>query len=246
MAGHSKWANIKHRKSAQDAKRGKLFTKLLKEITVAARTGGGDPAANPRLNQGIEKAKAANVPKDNIDKAVKRGTGELEGVDYEEYTYEGYAPGGVAILVEVLTDNKNRTGGEVRSIFTKNNGNMAEAGAVAWNFERKGLVYIANEGNEDKIMESAIEFGADDVESDSDYIYIYSEPENFEALKEALQGKYPIADSELTMVAKNSVQIEDKGTAEQILKLIDKLEDNDDVQKVYANFEMDEDLIGEE
>ncbi len=244
MAGHSKWANIKHRKGAQDAKRGKIFTKILKEITVAARMGGGDPETNPRLRMAIERGKSSNLPKDNMERAIKKGTGELEGVNYEEYVYEGYGPEGVAILLDILTDNKNRTSGEVRNIFSKNGGNMAEAGAVSWNFERKGVITLENI-SEDEVMDLAIENGASDVESDDSTVTLYAETEDFESLKEAISAQYEIKTAEITKVPKNSVKINDANTAKRILKLIDLLEDNDDVQYAYSNFDIDEAVFEE-
>lgn len=242
MAGHSKWSNIKHRKGAQDAKRGKIFTKIIKELTVAAKMGGGDSSANPRLRIAIDKAKGANMPKDNIEKAIKKGTGELEGVDYEELIYEGYGAGGVAILVDVATDNRNRTAGEIRNIFTKNNGAMAEAGAVAWNFERKGEVVIAG-AKEDEVMDLAIENGAEDVESDDERVYIYSSTEDFMGLKEALEKKFTLENAEITMVAKNTVKIEDPEVAKQLFKVLELIEDHDDVQKVYSNADFDDSVL---
>lgn len=245
MSGHSKWANIKHRKGAQDAKRAKVFTKILKEITIASRMGGGDPNANPRLRTALDKGKENNVPKDNMDRAIKKGTGDLDGVNYEEYTYEGYAAGGVAVLVEVMSDNRNRSGGEVRNIFTKNNGNMAEAGAVSWNFERKGTLTVHDVSEED-IMDLAIENNADDFEDNEGSVTVYCAPENFEGLRSALIALYKVTDAEVTMVPKNTVKVEDSGTAKQILKLLDALEDHDDVQNVFANFDMDDALLEEE
>ncbi|HOJ49257.1 MAG TPA: YebC/PmpR family DNA-binding transcriptional regulator [Spirochaetota bacterium] len=244
MSGHSKWANIKHRKAAQDAKKAKVFTKILKEITIAARIGGGDPEANPRLRLAIERARDNNLPKDNIDKAIKRGTGELSGVNYEEYIYEGYAPGGVALLIEVMTDNKNRTGSEVRSLLSKNGGSMAEAGAVSWIFEKKGVITL--EGiSEDKVMEVAIESGADDIESDGDIVNVYCSVESFEGLTKNLKEvfKDKVKNAELTMVPKNTVNIEDKDTATRVIKLVELLEDHDDVQKVHANFDIPDNIM---
>lgn len=245
MSGHSKWANIKHRKGAQDAKRAKVFTKILKEITIASRMGGGDANANPRLRTALDKGKENNVPKDNMDRAIKKGTGDLDGVNYEEYTYEGYAAGGVAVLVEVMSDNRNRSGGEVRSIFTKNNGSMAEAGAVSWNFERKGTLTVHDVSEED-IMDLAIENNAEDFEDNGGSVTVYCAPENFEGLRSALIAQHKVTDAEVTMVPKNTVKVEDSGTARQILKLLDAMEDHDDVQNVFANFDMDEALLEEE
>jgi YebC/PmpR family DNA-binding regulatory protein len=244
MSGHNKWANIKHRKGAQDAKKGKIYTKIIKEITIAAKTGGADASANPRLRIAIDKAKSNNMPKDTIERALKKGTGELEGVNYEELTYEGYGTDGVAILIDIMTDNKNRTSGEIRNILSKNGGAMAEAGAVAWNFERKGEITITGV-KEDDVMELAIENGADDVSSEGNEVYVTTEPENFMALKEALEKKFKVESAELTKIPKNLVKIENKESAEKILKILDLIEDHDDVQKVYANIDMDDSLMGE-
>jgi len=242
MSGHNKWANIKHRKGAQDAKKGKIFTKIIKELTVAARTGGGDASGNPRLRIAIEKAREANMPKDTMEKAIKRGTGELDGVNYEEYTYEGYGDGGVAVLMDIMTDNKNRTSGEVRNIFSKNSGAMAEAGAVAWNFERKGSITLSGV-KEDEVMDLAIENGAEDIQSDGDFVNIYCMPENFEDLKKAIAAKFPNLQSEITMVPKTMVEVKDKEVAERVFKLLELLEDHDDVQKVYSNIDVDDSLL---
>jgi len=246
MSGHSKWANIKHRKAAQDAKKAKIFTKILKEITVAARIGGGDPEANPRLRIAIEKARDNNLPKDNVDKAIKRGTGELAGVNYEEYVYEGYAPNGVALLIEVMTDNKNRTGSEIRSLLSKNGGSMAEAGAVSWIFDKKGIITIEGE-KEDKIMEIAIDFGAEDIETDSDIVNVYCDVNSFEELSKKLKEvfKYKVKNSEITMVPKNTVMLEDKESAAKVIKLVELLEDHDDVQKVHANFDIPDSIMAQ-
>jgi len=242
MSGHNKWANIKHRKGAQDARKGKIFTKIIKEMTVAARIGGGDINGNPRLRIAVDKAKEANMPKDNIEKAIKKGTGEIEGVHYEEYVYEGYGDGGVAILVEAMTDNKNRTSGEVRNLFAKNSGAMAEAGAVAWNFERKGLITL--EGvKEDEVMELAIENGAEDLQSDGDVLEIICAVENLDSLKKALAIKYPDAKGEITMNPKNTVKIEKPEVAARVFRLIELLEDHDDVQKVYSNVDVDDEVL---
>jgi len=240
MSGHSKWSSIKHKKGAADAKRGKIFTKLIKEITTAARIGGGDPESNARLRVAISLAKAENMPKDNIERAIKKGLGALEGGEsYEEYTYEGYGPGGVAILIEVLTDNKKRTTAEVRHILTKYSGNMGEAGCVSWLFSKKGYISFDKKTvDEDKIMELALDAGAEDITSDDNEIEVLTDVSNFEAVKKIfdLNGiKYNVA--EISMIPQNSVKLEGK-SAETMLKLMEMLEDSDDVQKVYANFDI--------
>jgi YebC/PmpR family DNA-binding regulatory protein len=242
MSGHSKWHTIKHKKGALDAKRGKIFTKLIKEITVAARTGGsGDPDSNARLRKAVGDAKAQNMPNDTIDRAIKRGTGELEGVSYDEITYEGYGIGGVAMLVETMTDNRNRTVAEIRHLFSKNGGNLGEAGSVAWMFDKKGLI-IVDKGarSEDELFELAIEAGADDLQDEGDVFEIYTAPENFHAVDQAIRdaGIEPQA-SELSMIPQNYIKLEG-GDAKAMLKLYDALDDNDDVQKIYANFDIDE------
>jgi YebC/PmpR family DNA-binding regulatory protein len=243
MSGHSKWSTIKHKKGAADAKRGKIFTKILKEISISAK-GGADPAHNPRLRLAVERAKVNNVPKDNIDRAIKRGTGELEGINYEEYTYEGYGPCGIAILVEVSTDNKNRTGGEVRSIFTKSGNSLAEAGAVAWNFERKGMITVENV-TEDDIFEKAMELGSEDIESIENGVILYCSLDDLYNIHKALLSQNYKAQAELTMKPKNVIEIKDKNDAQKLIDLIDKLEDHDDVNKVYANFDISQNLLEE-
>ena len=241
MSGHSKWHTIKHKKGATDAKRGKIFTKLIKEITVAARTGGGDEAANARLRKAVSDAKGANMPNETIDRAIKRGTGDLEGVNYEEITYEGYGIGGVAVLIETMTDNRNRTVAEIRHIFTKNGGNLGEAGSVAWMFDKKGYIVVDKEAKpEEELFEIALEAGADDMQDDGGSFEILTTPENFEAVSEALKsaGIEPQA-AEVSMFPQNYIHLE--GTdAKQMLKLYEAIEDNDDVQNVYANFDIDE------
>jgi YebC/PmpR family DNA-binding regulatory protein len=238
MSGHNKWSTIKHKKGAADAKRGKIFTKLIKEITVAAKLGGGDPAGNPRLRTAVDKAKAENMPKDNIDRAIKKGTGELEGVTYEETTYEGYGPGGVAVLVEVMTDNRNRTVSDVRSIFSKCNGNMGESGCVAWMFDQKGLIVFSNDTDFDKLFEAALEAGADDVTDEGEQIEVLTDPSGFIEVREALEkAGFKYESAEITMIPQTMVKLEGK-QAESMLKLMDRLEDNDDVQNVYANFDI--------
>ncbi len=246
MSGHSKWSTIKRKKGALDAKRGKIFTKLIKEITIAARLGGGDPDGNPRLRTAIQTAKGANMPQENITRAIAKGTGELEGVNYEECAYEGYGPNGVAILISVLTDNRNRTGAEIRHILTKNNGTMAEPNAVAWNFEKKGLFLVLQESiDEETLMELALEAGAEDFESTDDLFEIHTSPDAFETVREALeQSGIPTESAELAMLPKSTVKLEGK-QAEQMLRLMEALEDNDDVQNVYANFDISEEQMAE-
>jgi len=247
MSGHSKWASIKHKKAATDSKRGQLFTKVIKELTVAARNGGGNADSNPRLRLAISKAKEANMPKDNIDKAIKKGTGELPGIVYEEVTYEGYGPNGVAVLVDVLTDNKNRAAAELRNIFTKKNGNMAGAGSVAWQFQQKGIIIVdKNQINEDKLMNIILENGAEDmVVQDSSY-EISTSIKDFENVKKAVEdaGVKP-SSAEITKVPSSTVKIEDKSVAGQVLSLVSSLEEHDDVQNVYANFDIPDNILDE-
>lgn len=241
MSGHSKWATIKHAKGAADAKRGQLFTKFIKEISIAARMGGGDPAANPRLRTAILKARAANMPKDNIERAIKKGTGELGGATYEEKLYEGYGPGGVAILVEVLTDNNNRAAANVRNIFSKSGGNLGATGSVAYMFNRKGVIeYDAEVVSEDEVMDVALEAGADDIVTEDGIITVTTDPASFESVLEVLQGKgYESVSAEVAMVPDmySAVDIE---TATKLQKLIDRLEEDDDVQNVYTNADFPE------
>jgi YebC/PmpR family DNA-binding regulatory protein len=245
MSGHSKWHTIKHKKGALDAKRGKIFTKLIKEITVAARTGGsGDPDANARLRKAISDAKAQNMPNDTIERAIKRGTGEIEGASYEEVTYEGYGPNGVAVMVEAMTDNRNRTVAEIRHIFSKNGGNLGESGSVAWMFDKKGYIVVDKAAkSEEELFEIAIEAGADDMQDDGDVFEIFTTPENFDAVNDAVRaaGIEPQA-AEVTMIPQNYIKLEG-ADAKTMLKLYDALEDNDDVQKVYSNFDIDESEI---
>ncbi|HEX9961037.1 MAG TPA: YebC/PmpR family DNA-binding transcriptional regulator [Pyrinomonadaceae bacterium] len=242
MSGHSKWHTIKHKKGALDAKRGKIFTKLIKEITVAARTGGtGDVDANARLRKAVNDAKAQNMPIDTITRAIKRGTGELEGVNYEEITYEGYGVGGVAVMVETMTDNRNRTVAELRHLFSKNGGNLGESGSVAWIFDKKGYIVVDKDAKaEDELFEIALEAGADDMQAEGDVFEIYTAPENFEAVHEAIKaaGVEPQA-AEVSMIPQNYTALEGMD-AKQMLKLYEALDDHDDVQKVYANFDIDE------
>lgn len=236
MSGHSKWSTIKRKKAAIDAKRGKLFTKLIKEITIAARQGGGDPSANPRLRLAVDNAKAANMPMDNIERAIKKATGELEGVVYTELTYEGYGPGGVAILVEAATDNKNRTVAEVRHLFNKHGGSLGESGSVAWMFDKKGIITLPTQGKtEDDIMEIVLDAGAEDISEEEGYFEVTTEVENFEPVRRALvDAGLEIENASLQWIAKNTVDVSGE-TAEKVMKLIDALEDNDDVQNVYSN-----------
>lgn len=241
MSGHSKWHSIKHKKGATDAKRGKLFTKFIKEITVAARTGGGDPDANARLRKAILDAKAGNMPNDTIDRAVRRGTGAEEGVTYDEITYEGYGPGGVAMLIEAMTDNRNRTVAEIRHIFSKNGGNLGESGSVGWLFEKKGYIVVEKTAKpEEELFDIAIEAGADDVRDDEDNVEIITSPENFESVQAAIKsaGIEPQV-AEVSMVPQNYIKLEGS-SAQQMLRLMEAMEDHDDVQKVHANFDIDE------
>jgi YebC/PmpR family DNA-binding regulatory protein len=244
MSGHSKWSSIKHKKAATDAKRGKIFTKLIKEITVAARMGGGDIEANPRLRTAVQAGKAENMPKDNIERAIKKGTGELEGVSYEEIIYEGYGPGGAAVLVESLTDNKNRTVADIRSIFGKNGGNLGENGCVAWMFDKKGYIAVEQSTvDEDTLMETALEAGAEDIREDNDNYEVITEPGDFEAIKEAIdQASISYIDAEVTMLPQNTTDLTGK-EAEQMLRLMEMLEDCDDVQKVYTNADIPVEMV---
>jgi len=244
MSGHSKWATIRRKKGALDAKRGKLFTKLIKELTIAAREGGGDPAGNPRLRLAVDNAKAANMPADNIERAIKKATGELEGTTISELTYEGYGPGGIAVLVEVATDNKNRTVAEVRHIFSKQGGNMGESGSVAWMFEKKGIITLPKQGkSEDDILEIVLNAGAEDMRTEDEYFEIQSEVESFEPVRRSLIDKnLTIENASLQWIAKNTISIAGEN-AEKMLKLIESLEDCDDVQNVYSNADFDEDFI---
>ena len=244
MSGHSKWANIKHRKGAADARRGKIFTKLIKEITVSARMGGGDISANPRLRRVVDLAKTENMPKDNIDRAIKKGTGELEGVNYEENTYEGYGPGGAAVYVESLTDNKNRAVSEIRHCFTKCGGNLGAGGCVAWMFDTKGYLVVGKSAaDEDRLMEVALEAGAEDVREDGSNFEVITSPEDFEAVKEAIDAAgIPYIDAEVTMLPQNTTSLEGK-EAEQMIRLMDMLDNCDDVQKVYTNADIPDDMV---
>jgi len=242
MSGHSKWSSIKHKKAAVDAKRGKIFTKIIREITVAAREGGGDIESNPRLRTAVASAKGVNMPQENIQRAIKKGTGELPGTSYEEITYEGFGPGGVAVMVEVMTDNKNRTVAEIRSIFAKNGGNMGEAGCVNWIFSKKGVLVVEKTAcDEDRLMTIALDAGAEDIQTEENF-EITTSPDAFESVKEALgKNNIPLLSAEITMAPQNTVNAEGK-QAQQILKLMESLDDHDDVQNCYANVEIsDED-----
>ncbi len=244
MSGHSKWSTIKHKKAATDAKRGKLFTRLAREITIAAREGGGDADINFRLRLAVDKAKSANMPKDNIERAIKRGTGELKGADLAEVTYEGYAPNGVALLVQVLTDNRNRTVAEIRRVLTRQGGAMADAGAVAWQFDRKGYIGITPDGtDEDTIFEVTVEAGAEDVVFGDDMIEVYAELENFQGVRQALEDAgIHFETAELAMIPKTTMQLSEKETL-QVMGIIDELEDLDDVQQVYSNLDISDEVM---
>lgn len=238
MAGHSKWANIKHRKAAQDAKRGKKFTKLIKEITVCARVGGGDPTGNPRLRQLIDKAKDINMPSDNVTRAIKKGTGELPGAQYESIMYEGYGPHGIAVLVDALTDNKNRTVAEMRHLFSSKGGSLAEGGAVAWMFEKLGVVRVTGESiSEDILLEQLIDYEVKDISVDDGMATITSEPKSLENIKTALQNQgYTIESSDLEWVAQNTTALQ-KGDSEKAVEFLEALDDHDDVQNVFTNLD---------
>ncbi|UCE22957.1 MAG: YebC/PmpR family DNA-binding transcriptional regulator [Candidatus Aminicenantes bacterium] len=244
MSGHSKWHSIKYKKAAADAKRGKIFTKIIRELSIAARMGGGEPDTNPRLRKAIADAKAVNMPADNIKRAIMKGTGQLEGVSYEEIAYEGYGPGGVAIYVEVLSDNKNRTVSELRHIFTKNSGHIGESGCVAWMFNRKGYIVVEQEkASEDELLEIILDAGAEDLREDGSNYEIFTPPEEFEAVVNALkEHDIELAASNLGYIPQNYVKLEGK-QAQQLLKLMEELEDHDDVQNVWANFDIDEEEI---
>ena len=244
MSGHSKWSTIKRKKGAADAKRGKIFTKLIKEITISAREGGGDPGANPRLRLAIDNAKAANMPADNIERAIKKATGELEGVTYHELMYEGYGPGGVAMLIEVATDNKNRSVAEVRHLLSKYNGSMGENGSVAWMFNRKGIITLPVQNkSEDEIMDIVLEAGAEDLHTEEDFFEVQTDLESFEPVRKALvAADLQIENASLQWIAKNTVNIGGED-AEKVMKIIEVMEDSDDVQNVYSNADFDEDLI---
>ncbi len=244
MSGHSKWATIKHKKGAADKKRGKLFAKLIKQVEVAARTGGGDIDSNPTLRTMYRKARDASVPLDTIERAIKRGTGELEGVSYEAITYEGYAPAGVALYVEVLTDNRNRSGAELRSLFSKNGGSMAEPGAVAWQFERKGVIILSREIDEDELMLIALEHGGEDLVDEGDTWRLTCEATDLNGLRDGLEAnEIAFSSADLTMLPTSTVEVTDASDAKSVLRMIDALDDNDDVQDVFANFDMPDDVL---
>ncbi len=246
MSGHSKWATIKHKKGATDAKRGKLFAKLIKQVEVAARTGGGDPDMNPTLRTMFQKARDSSVPLDTIERAVKRGTGELEGVNYEPITYEGYAPGGVAILIETLSDNRNRTGSEIRSLLSKNGGTLAEPGAVSWQFERKGIVHVDNAASEDDVMLIGIENGAEDLSDHGEVWQVVCEPTDVLSLRTALEESgMKVTESDSVMMPTNSVPVEDASTAKSVLALIELLDDHEDVQAIHSNVDISDQLLPE-
>ena len=244
MSGHSKWATTKRKKAAIDSKRGKAFTKIIKEITIAAREGGGDPVGNPRLRLAIDNAKAVNMPADNIERAIKKATGELAGVSYVELTYEGYGPAGVAVIVEVATDNKNRTVAEVRHIFSKNGGSMGEGGSVAWMFEKKGVVTLPRQGkSEDDLMEIILDAGADDLQTEEDFFIIQTSIESFETVRKAVADKnLSIENASLQWIAKNTINVAGED-AEKVIKLIESMEDCDDVQNVFTNADIDDSAI---
>ncbi len=245
MSGHSKWSTIKRKKGANDAKRGKIFTRLIKEITVAARQGGGDPEGNPRLRSAVASAKSENMPKDNISRAIKKGTGEIAGEVYDEIMYEGYGPGGVAVLVECLTDNRNRTVADVRHYFAKSNGNLGESGCVSWMFDKKGLIVVDKEKvSEEDLMDLALEAGADDILEEEEEFQIMTAPEDFDDVRSALEGGgVNFLDASVSMVPQNTIEVAEEKVARSLLRLIESLEDHDDVQNVYANFDIDDGLM---
>jgi YebC/PmpR family DNA-binding regulatory protein len=246
MSGHSKWATIKHKKAANDKARGKLFAKLIRQVEVAAREGGGDPDANPTLRTMFQKARDNSIPLDTIERAIKRGTGELEGVTYEQVTYEGYAPGGVAVMAECLTDNRNRTGSEIRNVFSKNGGSLAEPGAVAWQFSRVGHIVVPREVDEEELMLSALDAGAEDIADEKDVWRVTTDPSQVHAVRTALEAAgITVESSETTMVAANTVPLEAAGDARPVLRLIDALDDHDDVGAVYANFDVPDTVFAE-
>ena len=245
MSGHSKWASIKHKKGATDAKRGQLFTKLIKEITAAARAGGGSVDGNPRLRLALAKAREGNMPKDNIERAIKKGTGELPGVSYEEVMYEGYAPGGVAVLGEAGTDNKNRTTAEIRNIFTKHGGNMAGAGSTAWIFHKKGYILVEKaKAEEEKLMELALGAGAEDLKSEGSAYEVITSVKDLDAVREALtKAGIPVQSAELTMIPDSTVPVRDEAAARKVLAFVEALEEHDDVNHAYANFDIPDEIL---
>ncbi len=240
MSGHSKWHSIKHKKGALDAKRGRIFTRIIKELTVAARTGGGDPSSNPRLRTIVAEAKSVNMPAENIQRAIRRGTGEEPGVSYEEVTYEGYGPGGAAVIVETVTDNRNRTVGEIRHVFSKHGGNLGAENSVAWMFDKKGYIVVEkSKASEEDLMSAALDAGADDMRDDGDSWEIISAPASFEAVAEAVRKIVEPASAQVAMLPQNYVKLEGK-TAQQMVRLMDALDEQDDVQKVWSNFDIEE------
>jgi len=245
MSGHSKWSTIKRKKGAIDAKRGKIFTRLIKEITVAARSGGGDPEGNPRLRAAINTAKTENMPKENIARAIKKGTGEIAGEVYEEILYEGYGPGGVAVLVDCMTDNRNRTVADIRHYFAKSGGNLGEFGCVSWMFDKKGMIQVDKSlMSEDKLMDLALEAGAEDVVEEETEYQVLTAPEDFDAVRTALEvAGVKFLESSITRIPKNTVEVTDEKNARSLMKLLENLEDHDDVQNVNANFDIDDDLM---
>ena len=246
MSGHSKWSSIKHKKAARDAKRGKVFTKLIKEITIAARLGGGDINANPRLRTAVLTARAQSMPSDNIDRALKKGTGELGGGQLEEVSYEGHGPAGVAVIMDILTDNRNRTVSELRFMLSKSGGSLGESGCVAWMFRKRGMLTVEKQAaDEDRLIELALEAGAEDIVSDDDSYQVLTPPNKFAAVRDALEAaKIPLASAELTMIPENTVKVSGHH-AEQVLKLMEDLEDHDDVQSVAANFDIDDEVMAQ-
>jgi YebC/PmpR family DNA-binding regulatory protein len=245
VSGHSKWSTIKRKKGAADAKRGKIFTRLIKEITVAARMGGGDPEGNPRLRSAIATAKSENMPKDNIERAIKKGTGELEGAVYEEISYEGYGPGGVAILVDCMTDNKNRTVADIRHAFSKSGGNLGETGCVSWMFDKKGSILVDKETiDEEELMDQALEAGAEDVVEEDNVFQVVTTPDDFESVREALEAEgVKFIEASVSMIPQNVVEVTEEKPAKQILRLLESLEEHDDVQSVSANFDIPDDIM---
>ena len=246
MAGHSKWANIKHRKAAQDAKRGKIFTKLIRELVVAAKAGGPNPDDNPRLRAGVDKALGANMKRDTVDKAIARGAGAGDGENYDEITYEGYAPGGIAVLVECMTDNRNRTSGDIRSTLSKNGGSLAEPGAVSWQFERKGVVLVPTSVEEDDVMLVALDAGAEDIVDEGDMWRVTTPPSELPVVREALEDAgIAVESADLAMLPASTVEVADIGAVKQLMKLMDLLDDLDDVQDVHGNMDVADELLDE-
>lgn len=244
MSGHSKWATIKHKKAANDKARGKLFAKVLRQVEVAAREGGGDADTNPTLRTMFQKARDSSIPLDTIERAVKRGTGELEGVTYEQITYEGYAPGGVAVLVEVLTDNRNRAGADIRSAFSKNGGSLAEPGAVAWQFDRKGHLLVPRSADEDELMLAALDAGAEDIVDEGDSWRVVTPPGDLHTVRSALEeGGFTVEESDLAMVPQTTVPLDTAEQAKKVLRLVDALDEQDDVQAVHANFDIPDSIL---